>query len=113
MRHRVLGIAIAAAASLMAGTPSTAGAEPLSPAAQRGLVFVRTNCAQCHAIGKTGASPLAIAPPFRTLHHKYPVASLEEALAEGIMTGHPSMPEFRLEPDQINAVISYLQTLER
>jgi cytochrome c len=113
MRHRMLGIAIVAAAALTAGMPSVVGAQPLSPAAQRGLVFVRTNCAQCHAIGKTGASPLAIAPPFRTFHQKYPVASLEEALAEGIMTGHPSMPEFRLEPDQINAVISYLQTLER
>jgi mono/diheme cytochrome c family protein len=107
------GIAIAATVALMAGTPSIARAEPLSPSAQRGLVFVRTNCAQCHAIGKTGPSPLAIAPPFRTLHQKYPVESLAEAFAEGIVTGHPSMPEFRLEPDRINAVISYLKTLER
>lgn len=113
MRHRVLGIAITAAAALMAGTPSIAGAEPLSPSAQRGLVFVRTNCAQCHAIGREGASPLSIAPPFRTLHQKYPVESLAESFAEGIVTGHPSMPEFRLEPDRINAVISYLKTLER
>ena len=73
MRHRMLGIGIAAAAALIAGSPSTAAAEPLSPSAQRGLVFVRTNCAQCHAIGREGASPLAIAPPFRTLHQKYPV----------------------------------------
>jgi cytochrome c len=112
MRHRMLGIGIAAAAALIAGSPSTA-AEPLSPSAQRGLVFVRTNCAQCHAIGREGASPLSIAPPFRTLHQKYPVESLAESFAEGIVTGHPSMPEFRLEPDRINAVISYLKTLER
>jgi mono/diheme cytochrome c family protein len=44
---------------------------------------------------------------------KYPVEDLQESLAEGIMTGHPTMPEFRLEPDQINDVISYLKTLER
>jgi cytochrome c len=113
MRHRMLGIGIAAAAALIAGSPSTAAAEPLSPSAQRGLVFVRTNCAQCHAIGREGASPLSIAPPFRTLHQKYPVESLAESFAEGIVTGHPSMPEFRLEPDRINAVISYLKTLER
>jgi cytochrome c len=112
MRHRMLGIGIAAAAALIAGSPSTA-AEPLSPSAQRGLVFVRTNCAQCHAIGREGASPLSIAPPFRTLHQKSPVESLAESFAEGIVTGHPSMPEFRLEPDRINAVISYLKTLER
>ncbi len=57
-------------------------------------------------------SPLKIAPPFRTLHLRYPIETLEELLAEGIVTGHPTMPQFRLEPDQINDVISYLKTLE-
>src|SRR5947207_11049399 len=84
-----------------------------SPAAQRGLTFVRTHCAQCHAIDKISESPLAIAPPFRTLHLKYPIESLERPLAEGIMAGHPTMPQFRLELDQIRDVIAYLKTLER
>ena len=53
------------------------------------------------------------APPFRSLHLRYPVETLAEAFAEGITTGHPSMPEFRLDPGQINDVISYLKTLER
>ena len=84
-----------------------------SPAAQRGLTFVRAHCAQCHAIDKISESPLAIAPPFRTLHLKYPIESLERPLAEGIMAGHPTMPQFRLELDQIRDVIAYLKTLER
>jgi mono/diheme cytochrome c family protein len=87
--------------------------EPLSPAAQRGLVFVRTNCARCHAIDKVSQSPLKVAPPFRTLHERYPVESLEESLGEGIVTGHPSMPEFRLDPGQVADVIGYLKSLER
>jgi hypothetical protein len=33
---------------------------------------------------------------------------LEEALAEGIVTGHPDMPEFMASPDQINAIIAYI-----
>jgi hypothetical protein len=41
------------------------------------------------------------------------VESLEEALAEGIVSGHPTMPEFRLDPGQIQDLISYLKTLER
>lgn len=81
--------------------------------AQRGQVFVQTHCAGCHAVGRVGESPLPIAPPFRTLHTRYPVQDLAEALAEGITTGHPSMPEFRLDAAQINDVIAYLQTLER
>jgi mono/diheme cytochrome c family protein len=87
-------------------------ADPLTPAAQRGRVFVQTNCAKCHAVGRVGESPLSIAPPFRTLHERYPVESLEEALTEGIMTGHPSMPEFQLAPDQAAGVIAYLKSLE-
>ena len=38
--------------------------------------------------------------------------TLAEALAEGIMTGHPTMPQFTFEPDQIGALIAFLQSLE-
>jgi mono/diheme cytochrome c family protein len=69
-------------------------------------------CAECHAIDKVSPSPLRIAPPFRDLHKRYPVETLEEALAEGIMTGHPSMPQFQFEPDQINDFIMFLKSLE-
>jgi cytochrome c len=47
--------------------------------------------------------------PAPTLHQRHPV----ENLAEGIVTGHPSMPEFRLNPDQIANLLAYLKTLER
>jgi mono/diheme cytochrome c family protein len=84
----------------------------LSPAAQRGRVLVTNNCARCHAIDKHSASPVALAPPFRTLHERYPVEDLQEPLAEGIVTGHPMMPEFSFDPGQVNDIISYLKTLE-
>lgn len=80
---------------------------------QRGLNYVRANCARCHAIDKVSASPLKLAPPFRDLHKRYPIESLQEAFAEGIRTGHMNMPEFRLEADQIGDVIAYFKTLER
>jgi mono/diheme cytochrome c family protein len=84
-----------------------------SPAEQRGQFFARTNCARCHSIDKVTESPLRIAPPFRTLHKRYPIESLAEAFAEGISTGHPTMPEFQLEPDQINDLLSFMKTLEQ
>nr|WP_068028914.1 cytochrome c [Rhodoplanes sp. Z2-YC6860] len=89
-----------------------ASAQPLSPAEQRGQTFVRANCSRCHAVDKVSPSPLSVAPPFRDLHRRYPVDVLAEALAEGIRTGHPSMPEFRLDPGQIGDVIAYLKSLE-
>jgi mono/diheme cytochrome c family protein len=90
----------------------TAPALAASPAEQRGKTFALTNCARCHSIDRVTSSPLKIAPPFRTLHTRYPIETLAEALAEGIVTGHPTMPEFRLEPDQINDLLSFLKTLE-
>jgi cytochrome c len=100
--------------SLVTLLMTSAAAQPgLEPAAQRGLTIARTNCARCHSIDRITPSPLAIAPPFRTLHKKYPVENLEEALAEGISTGHPTMPEFRFDPGQVNDFISFLKSLER
>ncbi len=83
-----------------------------TPSEMRGRTFARVNCARCHSIDRVTSSPLKIAPPFRTLHKRYPVETLAEALAEGISTGHPTMPEFQLEPDQINDFIAYLKSLE-
>src|SRR5215207_8862506 len=98
------------AAALLA-IPAIASAQ--SPAEQRGQVFVRANCSRCHWIDKVSPSPLHVAPPFRDLHLRYPVEVLAEAFAEGIRTGHPSMPEFRLDPGQIRDVMAYLKSLER
>lgn len=99
--------------SLLAATLAmTDVAMALTPAEQRGRNFVTTNCARCHSVDKVTASPLKIAPPFRDLHRKYPIETLQESLAEGIYTGHPTMPQFRLEVDQINDVLSYLKSLE-
>lgn len=92
--------------------PGVAAAQ-MSPSEQRGQTFVRTNCSTCHAIDKLSASPLKIAPPFRDLHRRYPVESLQEALVEGIRTGHVNMPEFRLDAGQASDVIAYLKSLER
>ena len=86
-------------------------AHALEPREQRGLRFVLANCARCHAVGKVGESPLAIAPPFRTLHDRYRIDDLAKSFAEGIMTGHPTMPQFKLDPDQINDLLAYLKTL--
>src|ERR1700751_3698074 len=81
---------------LAATLAMTGSALAITPAEQRGKNFVVTNCSRCHAVDKMTPSPLKIAPPFRDLHNKYPIETLQDALAEGISTGHPTMPEFRL-----------------
>lgn len=103
----------ALAVGLSLALPAALAAEPVPAAtAEDGRAILAANCASCHAIGQTGESPLAKAPPFRSLKKRYPVAALAEALAEGIVTGHPGMPQFTFEPRQIDAILAYLETLE-
>jgi mono/diheme cytochrome c family protein len=77
----------------------------------RGQAILQEKCARCHAIGLTDTSRHLQAPPFRDVVKRYPVENLAEALAEGIVSGHADMPEFVFQPDEINAILSYLDSL--
>ena len=63
-------------------------------------------------MGRSDESPRAGAPAFRDLSQRYEVEALGEALAEGILTGHPEMPEFRFAPHEVDAILRYLQSLQ-
>ena len=76
-----------------------------------GRAFAEENCARCHAVGPEGDSPLEAAPRFRNFQTMWPLESLEEALGEGIVTGHPEMPQFELDPAQIDDLLAYLASL--
>lgn len=90
------------------GTGAKAASDPVT----EGHDLLRANCASCHAIDAASLSPLPKAPPFREIVKRYDPSALEEALAEGIVTGHEQMPEFAFEPEQISAIIAYLDTLK-
>lgn len=77
----------------------------------KGEAMASELCAQCHSIQKKGPSPLSIAPPFREFSAKWPLSHLEEALAEGIVTGHGDMPEFELLPVEIINLLSYIDSI--
>lgn len=104
---RVFGIILATMFIGASGAP----AQPTTPERQ-GEAILAKNCSVCHAIGRSGKSPHPMAPPFRTLSQKYDVGALEEALGEGLSSGHPDMPEFVFPPNQINGIISYLRSIQ-
>jgi cytochrome c len=78
----------------------------------QGRALAEENCARCHAIGSDGESAHPSAPPFRTLSEFYPVTDLGEALAEGIVSGHPDMPVLHFEAGEVEALIAYLQSVQ-
>jgi mono/diheme cytochrome c family protein len=106
-------------ATLLIGVALAAGVVQAAPVStmeiERGRAYAQRHCATCHAIGRTGSSPYAPAPPFRTLHERYDVEALAEALAEGMIVGHSGarqMPQFVLSPAEIDDLLAYLKSLE-
>jgi cytochrome c len=91
-----------------------AGAQtPDAAAIATGKSILSKHCGGCHQIEPAGASKLPAAPPFRELMQRYNPEDLEEALGEGLASGHPAMPEFVFEPDDIAAIVAYFTTLKR
>lgn len=102
---------LALAACAHEGAPAPGGAHAGDIEAGRQLAQI--NCASCHAIGAVGDSRNPAAPPFRVLSYGYPLNSLEEAFAEGILVGHPDMPEFSLAPQQIDDLLAYIESIQQ
>lgn len=100
-------ITLIAAGLILAGVTAARASDR-----ERGRDLVAANCARCHATGTADASSHPEAPPFRSLSQRYALETLEEALAEGISTGHPDMLEFTATPSQIDAILDYLGSLQ-
>jgi len=78
-----------------------------------GRELAELNCAGCHNIEVTGDSPFEAAPPFRTIPSKYDPSELEEAFVEGIVVGHPAMPEWEMTAEQASALSAYIASLAK
>lgn len=88
-----------------------AAAQPSSDT--RGRDLLERLCSNCHGVGANDKSRHSSAPPFRQLMKRYKAEVLAEALAEGLSTGHPDMPEFTFQPEQIRLIIEYLDRLSK
>jgi cytochrome c len=100
------------AATWLAVSGASALAQDEAALERRGRELLAANCSRCHAIDRTGKSTHREAPPFRTLSRRYPIESLAEALGEGLLTGHPDMPEFVFDIDDVGAILAYLQSIQ-
>lgn len=100
---------ISALAALVLSVPGPA----LAANARHGEALAKDKCAACHAVGRHGASPDLKAPSFRRIAGQWPVEQLQEALAEGIVTGHGAMPEFTFSPAEIDDLLAHLRQLRR
>ena len=112
-------IALGGVLAMAACSPTTSPEEtkdqqgtPQAELIGQGETIAVTLCAGCHAVGETGESPHSDAVPFRQLSWMYPVETLAEPLSEGIIVGHPDMPEWQFEPQDTDALLAYIESIQ-
>lgn len=99
----VMGLAVSACVSPLANT---------KPELRSGRELVELRCSGCHAVELTDVSRNAAAPPLRDMFKRYPLYALESAFRQGLEVGHRDMPKFSLPPDEVAAILSYLESLD-
>jgi len=72
----------------------------------------RRTCASCHAVARTGTSPMETAPPFRDIVRRRSLSELENRFVDGAIADHPSMPDYVFRAREIDDLIAYLESLQ-
>ncbi len=78
---------------------------------EEGRKLVEANCARCHAVATSGASPNPKAPEFRLLQQSHPIQTLREPLTRGIAAPHDEMPKFALADAEVDKIVAYINAL--
>lgn len=97
----------------LAGTLIVMAPPPVLAQSEQGVALVQELCAMCHAIGRTGSSPHAAAPPFRRLGSSYDLDKLQETFERGTnLPSHPDMPLFKMDRRTARSVINYIRSIQ-
>lgn len=108
MRMFIVVLALSASGGALANPKP----ESISAIQARGEKVAVQYCGACHAVGKTDASPNPKSPIFRTIFAKQPAGAIAEDLREGLKIGHKTMPRIQLVPDDVDALMAYLASIQ-
>ena len=80
---------------------------------QHGKEMSQKLCGGCHSVGRTGASPNRLAPPFRSFSEtKLYDSDFMQRLQDGLTSIHPFMPTFRFNRDNAAEVLDYIKSIQ-
>jgi len=99
-----LGFALAACAGMKAVS------DPATITVQRGKRVAEQRCAAGHSVAPGAPSPIARAPAFASLEMRH-TSGLDGRVADLTWRGHYDMPPINLDPDEVNAIVAYIQSL--
>jgi mono/diheme cytochrome c family protein len=105
---RTLSVAILIGLAALPGGAAVAQDDEVA----RGQVMVQKLCGECHATSRTGTSPHAGAPTFRSLDDHTDLDEFMDRLRAGLQSTHPDMPSFRFSRGDAQAVVAYLRSIQ-
>jgi hypothetical protein len=80
---------------------------------QHGKEMLQKLCAGCHSVGRTGASPNRLAPPFRSFSEtKLYDSDFMQRLQDGLTSIHPFMPTFRFNRENAEEALNYMKSIQ-
>jgi mono/diheme cytochrome c family protein len=78
-----------------------------------GKQMLQQLCARCHSVGRTGASPNRLAPPFRSFSEtKLYDGDFLQRLQDGYSSIHRFMPTFRFNREDAEEVLNYMKSIQ-
>jgi hypothetical protein len=104
--------------AILAGTVNNSSlVEHLRPRAVCGAAAwqraVAKTVRRCHSVGRTGASPNRLAPPFRSFSEtKLYDSDFIQRLQNGLTSIHPFMPTFRFNRDNAEEALNYMKSIQ-
>ena len=80
---------------------------------QHGQEMLQKLCGGCHSVGRTGASPNRLAPPFRSFSEtKLYDSDFMQRLQDGLTSIHPFMPTFRFNRENAEEALNYMKSIQ-
>jgi mono/diheme cytochrome c family protein len=80
---------------------------------QHGKEMLQKLCGGCHSVGKTGASPNRLAPPFRSFSEtKLYDSDFMQRLQDGLTSIHPFMPTFHFNRENAEEALNYMKSIQ-
>ena len=79
-------------------------------ASSRGEILSQQWCSRCHAVEPGQPSPNPKAPAFSAIAAE--PSATEYSLHVYLQTTHATMPNFRIDPDDIDDIVSYIRSLK-
>jgi tetratricopeptide (TPR) repeat protein len=78
---------------------------------REGAALAEKNCSTCHTLRPTSVGMGKNAPAFRDIYQKHQLYALRQPVTQAILAVHEKMPQFKVSPQELDAVVAYINSI--